>query len=291
MNNNDEILKLLPCSRTDTDSLVALTHKVKWDFDEKRINRLLRVGSIVGHRTSHGELISSTAVFRYGQTLTSLGLVIVHPDFQGRGLGKKVLEACIQMIPEEEAIVLIATPEGKPVYEKLGFTTVDSVHKYMCESVQHHEVKVSNRYHIEDVNRHQSNVLHRIIQLDADAFGAERKLLIQNMFESDSECLVLFDQNGEIEGLCFATKSEPYTVIGPLVAPNDETAFALLTKLTFSIEGRVRIDIPDGKTDLMKMIESIGFHKMDNPPVMICRTDQLPKRNGTYYALASQALG
>ena len=50
------------------------------------------------------------------------------PQFQGRGLGRAVIDALVARIreraPENPYITLIADPPGWPLYEKAGFSTI-----------------------------------------------------------------------------------------------------------------------------------------------------------------------
>lgn len=53
--------------------------------------------------------------------------VIVHPDYQGKQIGKRLVEGIIQyakdsLLPGEECMLYLMSVEGKePFYEKLGF--------------------------------------------------------------------------------------------------------------------------------------------------------------------------
>ena len=55
-----------------------------------------------------------------------LGGVYVHPDFQGRGFGKAIVEYLVAEAREQSQkyIHLDSTPLAKPMYEKLGFKLV-----------------------------------------------------------------------------------------------------------------------------------------------------------------------
>src|SRR5215510_8173248 len=59
----------------------------------------------------------------YGTELAWIGMVLVHPDYRRRGIGRALLEHCIEHLREREVrcIKLDATPAGKKVYDGLGF--------------------------------------------------------------------------------------------------------------------------------------------------------------------------
>ncbi|MCX6903902.1 MAG: GNAT family N-acetyltransferase [Verrucomicrobia bacterium] len=59
----------------------------------------------------------------YGLDLAWIGMVLVHPDYRRRGLGKALLERCLGSLRERgiRCVKLDATPLGKTVYDNLGF--------------------------------------------------------------------------------------------------------------------------------------------------------------------------
>src|SRR4026209_418202 len=59
----------------------------------------------------------------YGPAVAWIGMVLVHPDHRRRGIGRALLERCIEHLRERgvRCIKLDATPAGKQVYDGLGF--------------------------------------------------------------------------------------------------------------------------------------------------------------------------
>ena len=56
-------------------------------------------------------------------------VIMVHPDYQGRGIGRLMIETLLRFVREhgaagsEIAVELCAMPDKMPFYEKLGFDT------------------------------------------------------------------------------------------------------------------------------------------------------------------------
>ena len=48
--------------------------------------------------------------------------VAIHPDYQGRGLGKEIIERLIDDSKEHKKIILYAVPDKEPFYAKFGFS-------------------------------------------------------------------------------------------------------------------------------------------------------------------------
>ena len=59
----------------------------------------------------------------YGKDLAWIGMVLVHPEYRRRGIGRALLLKCIERLKSlrVRCIKLDATPEGRPVYQNLGF--------------------------------------------------------------------------------------------------------------------------------------------------------------------------
>src|SRR5207249_1685387 len=69
----------------------------------------------------------------YGQELAWIGMLLVHPDFRGRGIGRALLARCVEHLKAAgiRAIKLDATPDGKMLYEQFGFREEGSIMR--CE--------------------------------------------------------------------------------------------------------------------------------------------------------------
>ena len=75
-------------------------------------------------------------------------MVIVHPDYKGRGIGKMITNSCMNSVSAQTPFMLIATDEGKPLYEKLGFRAVSYVSKYICNSYNANDYCVRNEDYV-----------------------------------------------------------------------------------------------------------------------------------------------
>jgi ribosomal protein S18 acetylase RimI-like enzyme len=60
---------------------------------------------------ANGRVVGSALYWAWGKKYATLGLVIVSPDFQGRGMGKKLLVTLLGKL-EGKTVRLHATPEG-----------------------------------------------------------------------------------------------------------------------------------------------------------------------------------
>lgn len=70
----------------------------------------------------NGQVVGSSATIRYGSDLAWISMVLVNPDFRGKGLGKQLLETALDDVSNVKCVKLDATPEGRRIYQHYGFT-------------------------------------------------------------------------------------------------------------------------------------------------------------------------
>src|SRR3954447_4671037 len=71
----------------------------------------------------NGTPVGTATTICYGKALAWIGMLLVDPEFRGRGIGSALLNACLKYLHGRGigCIKLDATPQGKLLYERLGF--------------------------------------------------------------------------------------------------------------------------------------------------------------------------
>jgi hypothetical protein len=96
-----------------------------------------------------------------------IGAIAVHPDARGERLGQRMTEAVIAALGERETLLLLASGDGRPIYERLGF---ESEGAYRVFTGPEHAAPVST-----DGVRPATPADHAWIRaLDARATGEDR---------------------------------------------------------------------------------------------------------------------
>ncbi|MFK4423067.1 GNAT family N-acetyltransferase [Bacillus sp. RC51] len=270
------------------EDIVALSSHNGWDYNREEIEMILNTGIVYGVVNEREELIASAAIILYGETLASIGMVIVHPDYKGRGIGKIITDLCVKSVLTQTPIMLIATDEGKILYEKLGFRAVSYVSKYICNSYNANYHCVGNEEYI--VN-YEERDLEEIIQIDKDAFGTNREEFLKYRIIQSEQCIVTKDAQQNVLGYGLSIQTSENKIIGPVVAKNDAMAMKIVHYLAKGHNGKLRMDVPEGKKDFVKELEISGFQKVNTPPIMMENRDQFLKRNGELYSIAAQIFG
>lgn len=257
--NDKAQLKLVQFENKDIRGLVELSASVGWDYDEQEVGTVMASGKIFGHKNADGEILSSAAIIKYDGNLASIGMVIVNNDFRGLGLGKEVTQKCLDYVSSDLSVMLIATEEGKPLYEKMGFKTVDSVHKFLCDTYDVTKSIVNINYTVESCTESDFN---EILKIDEAAFGNKRSHFLHQRIKQSKQCLTVKDSQGNIIGYGLSVLGSVNLILGPIAAPNPQIATLILDRLAYGHQGKLRIDVPSGHKEFMLFLENKGFVKV-----------------------------
>lgn len=275
--------------KQDIPGLIDLSTSVGWDYDQDEITTILSSGTIYGHKNKEGKIVSSAAIVEYDSLVASIGMVIVRDEYRGLGLGKMATEKCIESVKGKKTVMLIATEAGKSMYEKIGFISIDSVHKYLCDSfIPIRAIDFHSSSSIGDFNEED---IPQIIMLDKNAFGDNRKTFLLNRIKQSKKVLVVRNADGNLVGFGMAISGSENLLLGPIVAPDADTAYLLINHLARNHSGKIRMDVPSGNDNFMTQLEQSGFAKVSQPPIMILNSTEIPKRNKTLFGIAAQIFG
>ncbi|HFF3741796.1 GNAT family N-acetyltransferase [Bacillus cereus] len=275
-------------SKEQIGDIVALSSYIGWDYNREEIDTVFNSGIVYGVWNERKELIASAAIILYGEALASIGMVIVHPDYKGRGIGKVITNSCMSSVSAQTPIMLIATDEGKPLYEKLGFRVVSYVSKYICNSYNANHKCAENE---ECMMVYKEGDLEGIIKIDEGAFGTSRNEFLKQRIMQSEQCVVVKDTKEDVVGYGISIQTPENKIIGPVVAKNNAMAMRIVHDLARGHNGKLRMDVPEGKNDFMKELEIAGFKKVNTPPIMMKNSGQLLKRNNELYSIAAQIFG
>lgn len=286
--DNKSVLELVQFDEYDILELIELSASVNWDYDEHEIRTVMSSGKIFGHKNAEGKIVSSAAIISYDTDLASIGMVIVNKQYRGLGLGKKATQKCIDSVSKDTSIMLISTEDGKPLYEKLGFITIDYVHKYLSDSYIQTKMFINQEI---TLGKYSENDFNEIVELDSAAFGGKRRKFLLNRIEQSKLCLVVRNQKGKIIGYGLSILGPINLILGPIVAPNPQTASLIVDELALNHQGKLRIDVPSSNNELMLFLEKSGFVNVSEPPIMIKNSFTMPYRNKELFAIAAQIFG
>ncbi|GAJ98496.1 GNAT family N-acetyltransferase [Geomicrobium sp. JCM 19055] len=272
---------LIPLDVEHAKSIIQLSQAVGWSFDLADAKTLLSAGHAFGVIDDKNELIATATAIHYDRRLASLGMVIVHPNHQKKSLGKRVTKACLQSLQTNQSMICVATEAGFPLYKKLGFEPLHTVHKYTTNQVMAPKERIFRPFKKEDIKP--------IIELDAKATGSNRSDFLKKRFKQAEKVLVKYDANGQIIAYGVAIQGEHMRVIGPIVAKTQQDFCMLVQELAVDAKTPIRIDVPTDRYH--DELVTIGFTIDATPWMMGYGRSDSPYEENYHYALAAQAYG
>ncbi|BCM91316.1 hypothetical protein IAD21_03186 [Abditibacteriota bacterium] len=68
-----------------------------------------------------GDIVGGVYAFSDGELDASIHGLCVHPDFQGHGIGRALMESLLETFGPHMALLLTAEQAHQPIYRKFGF--------------------------------------------------------------------------------------------------------------------------------------------------------------------------
>ncbi|MFT2214381.1 GNAT family N-acetyltransferase [Rhizobium giardinii] len=263
------------------EGAVALSRQAGWPHRPEDWQTALAVSRGIAAVTDERHVVGTALVTPYGTDCATINMVIVDEVARGRGLGRRLMQAALD-IAGERRLRLVATADGLPLYEKLGFQPVGTILQYQGKIPA--LAAPSGIEHACDAD------FEAVIALDRAAFGADRQALLKHIAEAGQ--FAVLRRAGRVEGFAALRAFGRGDVIGPVVAENWQDACSLISFFIRSRPGAfLRIDTT-ADTQLAPWLESLGFAHVGGGIAMRTRGAEAPARpHYKIYALANQAFG
>lgn len=209
--------------------------------DWRRFLRLSPAGCFVAEQG--GDLVGSVTTIAYGVVIGWIGMLLVHPDFRGRSIGKALLTCAIEHLQGAgiQCIKLDATPKGEPLYRSMGFREEWALSRFEAGGIEVGSEAPFGR----GIRDATVSDWQRLIELDAEAFGTERGELMRELGASARRVYVA-EENGVLRGYGMVRTGSAANYLGPVAARSKEAGVELLNVLLHEAAGRpVYIDVPE----------------------------------------------
>ena len=110
-------------------------------------------GCFVAER--EGRVVGTSTTIVYEGRFAWIGMVLVEQQFRGQGIGTALLERAIQYLDSRNipCMKLDATPQGRVLYEKLGFVSEYDIERWMLKREPREIATTKSPVEIEDVLR------------------------------------------------------------------------------------------------------------------------------------------
>lgn len=256
----------------DVTACADLSEDRGWPREEYKWGFLLTAGKGYGIDAPDGGLAAACVVTEYGPPgrpdLAAIGMVLVAERHSRQGMGRRLMHHVVSTM-SPTPLTLHATPNGRPLYEDLGFKVTGR-----AEMLRGHltpdgtESEVATR-------AATAEDLTTLLRLDEEVFGTDRTPLITRL-PAFADQLRVAEEKGRITGYAAAWPNMDTHVVGPLIAHDTRTAKALLASLAAHTDRPLRTDIDVRHEELLTWAKKHGLASVAFNAVMTYGIPELP---------------
>jgi GNAT superfamily N-acetyltransferase len=277
---------LRPMHAGDLAAMHGLAQQMSWAHRPEDCAQLLALGAGTVAVDATGRTVGGGLRWSFGRDVGTIGLVLVAPDQQGRGIGRALMKALIAD-SGSRTLMLNATAEGLPLYEKLGFVSTGFVRQHQGRRAEGSVLPSVPAVH---VRRAMPADYAALCALDAAAFGTDRSALVSRLL-ADGEAWVV-ERAGQPAGFAVLRAFGRGMIIGPVVASNEDEAIALAAAAAKAAPpGVLRADIPANAEGLAAWLTAAGLPAVDTVTIMLRGSWPTTWQGLQRFGLALQAWG
>ncbi|MCJ9668841.1 MULTISPECIES: GNAT family N-acetyltransferase [unclassified Neorhizobium] len=282
---------LADVSNVEISKLQSLSISVGWPHRAADWQHLLDIGKGYVALDEIGRVGASGMWFPHGDGFATFGMLITSPRLQANGtarwLMKRIMADC-----GRNRIRLNSTREARRLYASLGFEPKQTV--YQCQGTAIASMSLAPLEEGLVLRRLDRGDLEAVIAFDTPAFGTERRLHLQRLFES-SICYGLY-QGARLRAFSMRRRFGRGHVVGPVVAGNDEDAITVTyPHIAAHADGFLRLDTHIDTGPFAALVQQCGLGIYATLTTMVTEgtagygtgQNDSPK----VYALASHSLG
>jgi GNAT superfamily N-acetyltransferase len=206
-----------------------------------------------------GRVCGTVTTITYEHRFAWIGMVLVGPEYRSRGIGTRLLERAIEHLDRLKipTIKLDATPQGKPLYERLGFRSEYEIGRWTLDRSRAAAANETSSGALESVT---PKLLKTIFKTDQEVFGADRSFLLRSLQADAPDFTMGICNAGELEGYAFGRQGSFADHLGPWMARDISTARTLLeTFLARSSREVVVVDCLRANSMASDLLKSLGF--------------------------------
>ena len=262
------------------DGAVLLSREAGWPHRREDWELVLSVseGIVALH---DGRVVATTMMTPFGSDAAAINMVIVDAAMRGRGLGRNLMDAALDKAGARNCR-LVATKEGLPLYEKLGFVAVGEIVQHQGKAL-----KVATPT---NVSWARDDDYEKICSLDRAACALDRSRLMHVLRRVAQFAVIR--EHGDVVAFAGLRAFGRGLVIGPVVALSSQQAKDLIQFMLAHHEGDfVRLDT-ELSTGLGPWLVERGLvHVGGGLPMQRGFTTERVEAPYRTFALVNQALG
>ncbi|HEV2197704.1 MAG TPA: GNAT family N-acetyltransferase [Candidatus Acidoferrum sp.] len=237
-----------------------------------------------------GKVVGTATTIVYESRFAWIGMALVDPEYRKQGIGTALLERAIEYLDESNVRImkLDATPQGKPIYTKLGFVEEYEIERWILKRPPEGMPTIprSTCTRLDEMQR------ERVLQVDKELFGADRSFLLRAMCEEAPEFATAAWEGELLQGYAFGRSGLFADHLGPWMVRTQASAENLLqTFLGKSSRETLLVDCMKSNSMAVELLRGYGFAPSRPLTRMVRGPNAYPGRPDSFCAILGPEFG
>ena len=262
--------QIQPLTPGDLDGALALSTAIGWNQragDWRMLLDIAPAGSFAA--VANGRVVGTAIGIDYGR-FGWIAMMLVDPEYRGRGLGAQLLERAMQSISPALPIRLDATPLGRPLYQRYGFEDEVVLTRHVADTPAGEPLAVPQATGAQ-IRPLTAADLPSVTEQETHVFGGHRHRVIEWMLDGSPQYAWVAQDNLGRPQYCLGRAGLTFDQIGPVVARDSEVATALVgAALRHAAARPIVIDALDARETFATWLRHAGF-QAQRPLYRMCR--------------------
>jgi GNAT superfamily N-acetyltransferase len=249
-------------------SALLLSKEAGWNQTAEDWEIFIQHGTVLG-LTAGDRLVATAAAIPYGEDLGWVSMVLVTAEWRRRGLATGLVQECTSLLRKTgRAALLDGAPAATDMYAGMGYVPLGAMERW------------------EGPGGGQASTTASIdLALDREAFGADRRFLLENFLARPGSAAFR-----SANGFAILRQGDRAAQIGPIIAEPAQ-ALPLMDAAIRAAAGRVVLDVLDAGNILLPRLHQLGFRRLRPFTRMAFGLETLPGKPSWLMAAAGPEFG
>jgi GNAT superfamily N-acetyltransferase len=238
----------------------------------------------------NGSVCGTATTICYEDRFAWIGMVLVDPEYRKQGIGTQLLKKTIEYLDHQKipTMKLDATPQGRPLYEKLGFVAEYEIERWVLKRSPGSDTRTQKSSHVKLTEAQRQ----LIFEMDRDVFGADRSLLLRSLQDETPEFALGDWADAKLQGYALGRRGSFSDHLGPWTATTSASAERLLDEfLARSSRENILVDRLSANAMTGELLRARGFAFARNLTRMYRGPNAHPGNPASLCAIAGPEFG